>query len=75
VVSNYTFVPLTPLAVEQPAAGSLALSWPASIGSYSLQSKSNLASTLDPWQEVTSNVVQTNNLNRVTITTTKPGGR
>jgi hypothetical protein len=73
VVSNYTYVPLTPLAVEQPGAGSLVLTWPASIGGYTMQSKSNLASTLDPWQDITNNVVQSNNLNRVTITP-KPGG-
>jgi hypothetical protein len=71
VVSNYTFMPLTPLAVEQPAP----VSWPASIGGYSLESKSNLVNDVELWQNVTNNVLPTNNLNRVTITTTKPGGR
>ena len=54
-------------------AGSLVLTWPASIGGYTMQSKSNLASTMEPWQDITNNVVQSNNLNRVTITP-KPGG-
>ena len=68
VVSNYTFVPLPSLLADQPTAGSIPLSWPASIGGYTMQSKSNLAAILEPWQNVTNPVVQITNRNRVTVT-------
>jgi hypothetical protein len=66
-VSNYTFVPLTSLVAEQPAADALALSWPVTIGGYSMQSKSNLAAGLEVWQGITNPVVQFSNRNQVTI--------
>jgi hypothetical protein len=70
VVSNYTFIPLTRLAVEQPTANDLALSWPATVGGYVMQSRSNLAVDAGVWLSVTNPVNQVGGQNQVIISPT-----
>jgi hypothetical protein len=63
VVSNFVFVPITGITVEQTNAVPLILSWPATIGGYTMQSRSNL--TFEVWQNVTNDVTQGGGRNQV----------
>jgi hypothetical protein len=72
VVSNFTFIPITGLLAEagtQP----LALSWPASIGGYTLQVRSNLDGAT-PWEAATNVINQDSGRNRATIAPSLPTG-
>jgi hypothetical protein len=67
VVSNFTFVPITGVAAEQAWPSTVSLTWPASIGGYRVQSKTNLNTGADVWQNVTNAMNQSGGQNRVTI--------
>jgi hypothetical protein len=67
VVSNFIFVPITGISSELTNPILLTLSWPASIGGYTMQTRSNLAPGEDIWQSVTNVTTQTGGQNRVTI--------
>jgi hypothetical protein len=69
VVTHYTFVPITALAVEEPAPGTLALGWPGSIGGYTVQSQPKLGAT---WETVPQPVIQLQGTNRVTLSPLAP---
>jgi Concanavalin A-like lectin/glucanases superfamily/Immunoglobulin I-set domain/Immunoglobulin domain len=64
-VSNFYFLPLPALTAQVAAGNTLVLSWPASIGGYTLQSKADLGS--GSWQNVTAPAVQVGGQNQVTV--------
>ncbi len=70
VVSNFTFVPITRVLAEQIPPATVALSWPAAIGGYTIQRAPNLPSSSNVWQNMTSAVNQTSGRNQVTIPAT-----
>ena len=67
VVSDFTFVPLTRLAMDENLPTAQVLWWPGVIGGYSMQTRSNLAPLLDRWQNATSAIILTNGRNQATI--------
>ncbi len=67
VVSNFVFVPITGVAAQQFSPDTLTLSWPASIGGYSVQTKSDLTAGADVWQSVTNLINQVSGKNQVII--------
>ncbi|HYG24758.1 MAG TPA: hypothetical protein VEH04_18460 [Verrucomicrobiae bacterium] len=64
-VSNFRYVPL-PTADIDRSGSSLVLTWPASVGGYAVQSRTNLAT--GAWAPVNTAITQSNNLNRATVT-------
>jgi hypothetical protein len=67
VISNFTFVPITAVLAEQTPTNTVTLSWPATIGGYSVQMKTNLNVEADTWQNTTNVVNQAGNRNRVNV--------
>ena len=66
-VSNFQYIPVPSLAAQ--SAGGLAnLTWPASIGGYSVQSGSNLSAPV--WSTVNALINQVNGNNQVTVSPT-----
>lgn len=65
VFSNFTFVPITGLAV-QPAGANVQLSWPSSVGGYAIQSNADLNNPAG-WSTVAATVTQSGGLNQVTV--------
>jgi hypothetical protein len=65
VISNFTFVPITGLAVAS-SGGDVLLSWPDSIGGYGLQSNPNVANPAS-WTDVAAPVNQVGGQNQVTV--------
>jgi hypothetical protein len=66
-VSNFNYVPL-PVLLSNPGSGnSVALSWPASIYGYHLQSTSNLLGNV--WADLPAIVTQANGFNLATVAT------
>lgn len=73
VISNFTFVPITRVAVEV-ASTELALSWPASVGGYRAEGKTSLGSTSAVWIVSTNRIEQTPARNRATVPGTNNEG-
>jgi hypothetical protein len=65
VISNFTYVPITGLAV-QASGNNVVLSWPASIGGYGLQSNTDVGNPAG-WQNVIATVNQVGDQNQVTV--------
>jgi hypothetical protein len=66
-ISNFSYVPL-PTLLSNPGNGNLALSWPASIYGYHLQSTSNLLG--NAWADLNVTVTQSNGFNLATVPAT-----
>ena len=47
VISNFTFVPLTTVSAGLTTTNTLVLSWPGTIGGYSVETRSNLTANAD----------------------------
>jgi hypothetical protein len=67
VISNFTFVPLPTISVGAAPANTLLLSWPASIGGYTAQAKSNLTATAETWRVLTNAPNQVSGKNQITL--------
>jgi hypothetical protein len=68
-ISDFSFKPLPPLNIQAAGAGALVISWPASVGGYSVQYRTDL--TTGSWQPLTGAVSQVDGKNQVTIS--QPG--
>ena len=66
VVSNFIYIPIPGLSIQQSGPATFVLSWPASIGGYSLQSN-NTVDSPGTWQNVTAPVSVVGNQNQVTV--------
>jgi hypothetical protein len=67
VVSNFTFVPLTGITVQETNSDMVTLLWPAVIGGYTVQSLTNLTAATGVWQNVTNEIIQGGGENQVNI--------
>ncbi len=67
VASNFTFLPITRIAAERTLANTLTLSWPSVIGGYTMQTRSNLTTGVDLWQNLTNPLNQINASNQVSV--------
>jgi predicted outer membrane repeat protein len=65
IVSNFTYVPLPPLAASPNGTGGVLLTWPGAVAGFILQSKTNLTDA--NWTTVAVPATQSNNLNQVVI--------
>ncbi|HWQ90191.1 MAG TPA: immunoglobulin domain-containing protein [Clostridia bacterium] len=68
IIKNFSFTPYTLLAASPGAPGTTVLSWPASVGGYTLQSRASLTS--GTWQAVTAPVTQVDGVNKVAVSNT-----
>ncbi len=68
-ISDFSYKPLVPLNVQAAGTGSLVITWPASVGGYSVQYRTDL--TTGTWQALTGAVIQVNGKNQVTVS--QPG--
>lgn len=68
-ISDFSYKPLPPLKIQAAGAGSLVITWPASVGGYSVQYRTDLSA--GSWQPLAGTVSQVNGKNQVTIS--QPG--
>jgi hypothetical protein len=73
VISNFTFVPITAVSAEQTPTNTMTLSWPATIGGYSVQMKTNLNVGADTWLNATNAAYQSGGRHRLTVPSTNTG--
>jgi hypothetical protein len=67
VISNFTFVPLTTVSAGFSPTNTLVLSWPGTIGGYSVDTRSNLTANADVWLNLTNPVNQVSGRNQTII--------
>ncbi|MGZ4961893.1 MAG: hypothetical protein ACXWC8_04990, partial [Limisphaerales bacterium] len=65
-ISNFAFLPYPTLSAQINGNGKIVLAWPASIGGYNLQTKSDLSA--GTWQNSGAPITTTNGQNQVQIT-------
>lgn len=66
-MSNFQYIPV-PIASAQSGGGSVNLTWPAAVGGYGIQSRTNLIT--DPWSDVSVPISQVGGNNQATIPAT-----
>jgi hypothetical protein len=69
-ITDFNYVPIITLSVNATSPTTAVLSWPTGVGAYVLQSSPSLVSPT--WTNVGNPVVQTSQLNSVTVSTTGP---
>ena len=67
-ISNFAYLPYPTLSAQLNGSGKILLSWPASIGGYNLQTKSDLG--VGTWQNSGATITLTNGQNQLQITPT-----
>jgi hypothetical protein len=64
-VSNFSFYGVPALSVQNTATNTVVVSWPASVGGYTLQSKTDLSAA---WSDVTAPITVAGGQNQVVVT-------